>query len=155
FRLKGQWLAIVHNPLEAPTSWRLEQVKLPFSEIDEKHELTFGAALLQHGHYLYIYGVDDVPRGSWRPKNKVLPRVRLDSVRDFSTWRFYREGQWITEPKEAGRLAGEVANDYSVTYHPGLNSYILICTENGLSPNIVARTAPAPWGPWSAPALIY
>ena len=33
--------------------------------------------------------------------------------------------------------------------------YALVYTENGLSERIVARTADAPWGPWSPPVVLY
>jgi hypothetical protein len=155
FRLTGQSLGIVSNPLEAPTQWHVEQRKLPFTEIGAKRELTFGAALLTEGEHLYIYGVDDIAQGQWRHKNMVLARAPLASVADFRTWCFYREGNWITDAAKAGQLVSGVGNDYSVTYHARLKSYVLVSTENGLSPNIIARIAPAPWGPWSSPAIVY
>jgi hypothetical protein len=155
FRLTGQSLGIVRNPLEAPTQWQVEQRRLPFTDIRGKRELTFGAALLRDSEHLYIYGVDDIAQGPWRQKNMVLARAPLESVADFRTWRFYREGQWITDAERAGQLVTGVGNDYSVTYHRRLKCYVLVSTENGLSPNIMARTAPAPWGPWSLPAVVY
>jgi len=36
-----------------------------------------------------------------------------------------------------------------------LQRYVLVCTENGLSDKVIARTAPEPWGPWGAPRVVY
>jgi hypothetical protein len=33
--------------------------------------------------------------------------------------------------------------------------YLAVYTERGLSPRIMGRTADRPWGPWSAPAVLY
>jgi hypothetical protein len=155
FRLIGQWLGIVSNSEDAPTQWRVEQVKLPVTEFLGQRERTFGAAVLKQGEDLYIYGVEDVTEGLWRQKHMILARVPVAAVADFSSWRFYREGRWLTDPAKASHLVDGVANDYSVSYLPGPKCFVLVCTENGLSPKIIARTAPNPWGPWSAPALVY
>jgi hypothetical protein len=155
FRLIGQWLAVVSNPLDAPTQWLVKQVRLPYAEFRPEYELTFGAALLRDGKYLYICGVADQVEKGWRHKRMVVARAPLDSVEDFSTWRFYSEGRWDTEHRRASRLADGLANEYSVSYHRGLGCYVLVYTENGLSPRILCRTAKSPWGPWSGATLIY
>jgi hypothetical protein len=85
FRLTSQWLGIVDSPLEPPTRWRVEQLPLPFTEMLRARHRTFGAALLKRGQHLYIYGVDDIARGLWRRKTKILSRAPLHSVTDFTT----------------------------------------------------------------------
>jgi Domain of unknown function (DUF4185) len=155
FRLIGQSLAIVNNPLDAPTLWRVKQVRLPYAQFRPDHELTFGAALLTEGKYLYIYGVADQVEKSWRHKRMIVARAPLENVADFSTWRFYSEGRWDTDHRQASRLVDGLANDYSVSYHPKSGRYVLVYTENGLSPRILCRTAKTPWGPWSASTLVY
>jgi hypothetical protein len=42
---------------------------------------------------------------------------------------------------------------HSVT--PFGKRYLAVYTERGLSPRIMGRTADRPWGPWSAPAVLY
>ena len=155
FRLAAQSLGVVGNPLETPTQWRVEQLKLPFAEFGSKHDVTFGAAVLQQHEFLYIYGVDDIPQALGRYKYMILARAPRASIFEFSTWQFFADGRWIRDSKKATRLVGGVANDYSVTYYPQLKCYVLVYTEYGLSSRILARTAPAPWGPWSEAALIY
>jgi hypothetical protein len=155
FRLIGQWLAIVSNPFDAPTQWQVKQIRLPYAELRPDHELTFGAALLKEGKYLYIYGVADQVEKSWHHKKMVVARAPLESVADFSTWRFYSDGRWDTDHRQASRLVDGLANDYSVSCHRVFGCYVLVYTENGLSPRILCRTAKAPWGPWSASSLAY
>jgi hypothetical protein len=155
FRLIGQWLAIVSNPLDAPTQWQVKQKRLPCAEFRPDYELTLGAALLTEGKYLYIYGVADQVEKPWRHKKMVVARAPLESVADFSTWRFYTEGRWGTDHRQASRLVDGLANDYSVSYHRTFGCYVLVYTENGLSPRILCRTANAPWGPWSTSTVVY
>jgi len=155
FRGIGQWLGVVNNPHDPPTSWRVQQLKLPFALYTPQREITFGAALHKDGEFVYIYGVDDVRQGLFRSKHVVLARAPLTSVADFSSWRFYQGGQWTTEWRKADRLADGVANEYSVSYLRALKNYVLVYTEGGMSPRILARTAPQPWGPWSTPTVLY
>jgi hypothetical protein len=155
FRLTGQWLGLVTNPLDTPTQWQIKQFKLPYAEFRADHELSFGATLLEEREYFYVYGVAEQVQKSWRKKQLVLARAPRDSLADFSAWRFYGDGRWQTDPHKASLLMDGVANDYSVSYHRALGSYVLIYTENGLSPRILARTAKAPWGPWSAATVVY
>jgi hypothetical protein len=42
-----------------------------------------------------------------------------------------------------------------VSWLPALRRFVLICTEDGLSDKIIARTAVDPWGPWSAATVVY
>ena len=76
-------------------------------------------------------------------------------MKEFSSWRFYRAGEWVADCGKADHLADGLANECSVSYLPALKSYVLVYTESGLSPRILARTADKPWGRWSAPTVIY
>ena len=155
FRLIGQWLAIVSNPLDSPTQWQVKQIRLPCAEFRPDYELTLGAALLKEGGSLYIYGVADQVEKFWRHKKMVVARAPLVGLADFSTWRFYSEGRWDADHRRASRLVDGLANDYSVSFHRAFGCYVLVYTENGLSPRILCRTAKTPWGPWSASTLVY
>ena len=74
---------------------------------------------------------------------------------DFAAWRFYRDGRWESDFRTATRLVRGMASECSVTYLPEFKRYVLVYTEGGLSARILARTAAAPWGPWSDAAEIY
>ncbi len=155
FRQVGQWLGIVANPNDEPENWRLQQKKLPFVEFSKKHTLNFGTAVLQESGYLYVYGFQETGKFGALGRRMVLARVEADKIEDFADWRFFDEGEWH---KDAGRvtgLAGGFAPECSVSYLPKQRLYAAVYTELGLSPRILARTAPAPWGPWSEPVRLY
>jgi hypothetical protein len=155
FRQIGQWLGTVANPLDGPAVWRTEQRKLPCTIFTAERELTFGAALLEDQGYLYIYGTDEAVRPSGRDRYLIVARVRTTEVENFAGWQFYREGQWVTDFRTASRLVPKMASDGSVSYLPKLKQYVLVYTEGGMSARILARSALMPWGPWSAPRLVY
>src|SRR5581483_4308811 len=155
FRLTGQSLAIVNNPFDPPTQWHVEQLRIPYAKFSPKRELTFGAALLSEGEFLYIYGIADESQAAFRKKSLVVARVPWSAVADFAAWRFYHEGRWSADCSKADRLADTLANECSVSYVPGLKRYVLVYTEGGLSPRILARTAAKPWRPLSVPAVLY
>jgi hypothetical protein len=154
FRQVGQWLGIVANPNDPPTDWRVEQKQLPCVEFSPRRSLTFGAAALVDGDHLYVYGVDEDPRAKLGGKKMVVARVPLDAITDFAAWRFFRDGRWDADWKSATPLAGGFASEGSVT-PLGPGRYVAVYTQLGLSDRIVARTAPAPWGPWSEPVELY
>lgn len=156
FRQIGQWIGVVANPLDRPTEWKIEQHKLPFTEFTPEHELTFGTALLREGDTLYVFGREDL-RGRRRRLQRFLnvARVPVASIEDFSTWQFFRDGGWVSEAAGATHLADHLACEASVVSVPKLGQYVLIYTEQGMSPEVMARTAPKPWGPWSDAKTIY
>lgn len=155
FRQMGQSLGIVTNPLAPPLEWRVEQHKLPFVEFTAGRQKNFGAATLVDGGYVYVYGTDQEVRGGMLERYLTVARVPTNRVSDFSAWRFYEGGQWSADYREASRLAGGLATEYSVSFLPKLGKYVLVYTDHGLSPKILARTSRSPWGEWSAPITIY
>ncbi len=155
FRSLGRQLAVVANPHDAPADWRVEQLPLPCTEIGPKRLRTFGSAALRDGAYLYVYGIDEDVKPLGSAKHLIVARVPVGEVADVAAWRFYHDGDWQTDFRKGDRLADGFANEYSVSYLPGKRCFVAVYTQDGLSPRIVARTAPRPWGPWSAPTLLY
>jgi hypothetical protein len=151
----GRWLAMVSNPLDPPLSWRMEQIKMPCAIFTPQRELSFGASVVEDGAYLYVYGTDEDVTATSRERYLIVARVPSRTVKDFTTWRFYHDGQWETDFHSASRLVNHMDSEYSVTYLSQLRQYVLVYTENGLSARILARTAPTPCGPWSPSTLIY
>ena len=117
--------------------------------------MTFGAATLVDGEYLYIYGTDEDVRPGNRNRYLTVARIPTNDVADFSAWRYYADGQWEPDFPKASHLADHIASEYSVSFLPKLGQYLLVYTDRGLSPKIQARTAQTPWGNWSAPTTIY
>jgi len=156
FRQIGQWVGVVANPLDPPTEWKIEQHKLPFTVFNDERELTFGTALLREEDTLYVFGRED-QRSPRRPLSRHLnlARVPVAAVTDFSRWRFFHDGEWVAEANGASHLADNLACEASVVVLPKFRQYVLVYTDQGMSPEVVARTSPKPWGPWSEATTIY
>jgi hypothetical protein len=155
FRRIGQWLAVVENPDDEPEKWRVKQREVPFGEIGPGRERSWGSAVLAEGEYLYIYGYHE-ERGKGIGKRRLtVARVPARKVDEFAAWRFRTRDGWSDKAEEAAPLADGVGTEFSVSRVPGGKGYVLVTTENGLSPRIVGRFSDTPIGPWSAPVLLY
>jgi hypothetical protein len=153
FRSVGLWLGTVADADKPPGSWRVEQVKMPNAVFSKERILAWGAAVLRVGDDLYVYGTDE-RRGKGPPDRRmVVARVPAASVGTFAAWRYCRDGAWVEDFRNPSPLAGDLATEYSVT--PFGKRYLAVYTERGLSPRILGRTADRPWGPWSAPVVLY
>ena len=152
FQQIGTWIGVVSNPLAPPTQWKITQKKIPFARPGTNDSRYFGSAVLKTNGYVYIFGTRE-PRGA--DKRMILGRAPEPDLDDFAAWQFRTRDGWSTNADDAADLCGNVASDYSVSWLPGLKQYVLICTENGLSKKILARTANDPWGPWSPAMTVY
>jgi hypothetical protein len=155
FRQVGEWLGVVTNPLAPPLQWQVQQLKLPCAEFSAERQVTFGAATLVVGEYLYIYGTDEGIRKGGKERYLTVARVRTNEVADFSAWRYYADGEWDVDYRKASHLADRMASECSVSFLPKSGQYLLVYTDRGLSPKIQVCTAQAPWGKWSTPITIY
>jgi hypothetical protein len=85
----------------------------------------------------------------------ILARVPVSMLADFSRWRFYADGSWVSDFTRASRLCENVPHEYSVSYLPGLKKYAVVYSQDGLSNNILTRLSTEPQGPWSDPIQLY
>jgi hypothetical protein len=152
FRQTGLWLGEIANPLDPPPQWKITQTKIPFWQSGTNESRNFGSAVLATNGFVYIFGTHDV-RG--RDRKMLLARVPENSLADFSSWQFRTQTDWSTNVADAADLCGRMASEYSVSWLPKLNQFVLVVTDNGLSPKIILRTAPNPRGPWSDAKVIY
>lgn len=156
FKHTGAWLGHISNPYDKPTQWRITQRKIPFGKFSNKGDALFGSAVLKDKGYIYIYGADeDIESGWYHKKHMIVARVAENKIADFSMWQFYADGQWQGDFKKASRLCDNIANEYSVSFMPSLNKYVMVYTEGGVSQNVVLRHAETPIGKWSAPQIVY
>lgn len=151
----GQWLAVVENPDDEPEKWKLKQHRIPFAVFGAKRDRSWGASSLAVGEHLYVFGHDEEKGRGLGRKRLLVARVPLDKLTDFRAWRFRTADGWGEKAEDASGLAGGLATEFTVSRHPGGKGYVLVYTENGIGDRIVARTADAPEGPWSAPSLLY
>ncbi len=152
FRQVGAWLGEVSNPLMPPTQWRVTQKKIPFAQFAADESRSFGSAVLATNNFVYVFGTRERKGAA---KTMILARAPEAALADFASWRFRTRDSWSTNAADAADLCDGMASEYSVSWLPGQRRFVLICTENGLSEKIIARTAPEPWGPWSAPEVVY
>jgi hypothetical protein len=151
FKLASTWMGKVENPDEAPENWTMIRYRIPWSN-DRR---LFGSSVLLREGICYIYGTVDTPAGSWVRKQALLARVPADRLEDFNAWRFWGDGDWVPDADRASPVCDDVAAEFSVSYQPVANRYVLVYTESGLSEHIALRFAGKPQGPWGPPVRVY
>ena len=155
FRVIGTWLGHVENPSEVPSGWRIRQSRIPWSTFSGSEAILWGSAVLQIDNVLYIYGTTEDIGSTDRKKYMILARVPVDRLSDYSRWRFYADGGWVSNFRRVSRLSPNMPHEYSVSYLPVLKQYAAVYSQDGLSKNILARLSPEPQGPWSDPVKLY
>ncbi len=155
FKQIGQWIGVVDNPQAPPLSWHIGQHKLDNVLMTPKRMLTWGAAALVDGEFLYVYGTDEDQKKGGPDRYLIVARVPLKRAADVGAWKYYAKGEWKQDFHEAERVSNEMASEGSVTYIPALKHYALVYTRAGLSDKIRVRSAPNAWGPWSQPVTVY
>jgi len=152
FRQIGAWLDEVSNPLAPPAQWQMTQTKVPFASFTSGENRFFGSALLATNGFIYIYGTRERNDAG---KQMILARVPDTNLANFAAWQFRVRDGWSTNVADAVDLCDRMATEFSVSWLPSAQRYVSICTENGLSEKIIARTAMEPWGPWSSATTVY
>jgi len=106
-----------------------------------------GSAVVVNG---FFYGY-----GNCQDTICAVGRVPLADIMDRSLWRYYTgddangNPQWSVDDSNAVRVMQQGAAGGSVAWNPGMNAYLDIYMDR-ISSEAVYRTAPTPWGPWSA-----
>jgi hypothetical protein len=155
FKAIDMWLGTVSNPDAEPTKWKTEYKKVPFADFGGERKRSFGSAVLTDGDHAYVYGYEERPTRFGPMRDLLVARVAKDKLADFDSWRFFADGEWKKDVRDATSQAGGLGAEFSVSYIPGLKRYALVYTERGLSDRIVANFAASPEGPWSKPVLLY
>ena len=77
----------------------------------------------------------------------------LTAVERYQYWTG-EEGGWGSRPEAAAPLFDGMPNELSVSFNEYLGCFLAVHSV-GLEGEIVGRTAPEPWGPWSEPVLLW
>jgi hypothetical protein len=155
FKSVDLWLGTVPNPGDEPTKWTPRYSKVPFAEFGPGGTRSFGSAVLRAGEFVYVYGYAETPGKPFSQRQLLTARVPVGKLADFAAWRFLADGEWKPDAKDATGQGGSLGTEFSVSYLPAFKQYSLVYSESGLSPRILARFAPSPEGPWSAPVLLH
>ncbi|HNV68405.1 MAG TPA: DUF4185 domain-containing protein [Candidatus Ozemobacteraceae bacterium] len=155
FRTIGLWLARVSNPLSSPSDWVVSYRRVPWCLTGTERQVTFGSAIMKDGDAVYVYGIDEDLRPGKAQKSLIVARAPMAGFDRFSAWRFWNGTAWGANFTRSAAIAEGLVDEFSVSRLPGTDRLVLVQTEPGLSPRIVARMAGAPQGPWSTPRPVY
>lgn len=114
--------------------------------------IVWGAALLQTGNTVYVYGTQ-TPNPSASVRQLYLARVAAAQLTQFSAWQFYTgPGQWSAGQQNAQSVESAasgftVSTGFSVVQIAGRYWLIQAAPQVG-SPDIDAYPAATPWGPF-------
>lgn len=112
-------------------------------------EVLYGSGTVVRGKYLYSLGCAEAD-GQWLRRCSSA-RVPLADVHRRAAWQYYAGRQrWSADPRDAVTVV-RAAVHQSVHYNAYLGAYLLI--DGGQ--DAFHRTAPRPWGPWSARKLLF
>jgi hypothetical protein len=147
----------VDNPNEEPVRWKVSRQRLPEGE----NAMRLGVGCFVEGDFLYALGL--LPRKeNRRLENKVgLARIHQDRLAKFdgNGWEYWREGkngpEWGNSADNAIATIPDAAPDQSIGKVRGIDGFVTIYIPLGMGPNIVARFAQKPEGPWSKPVALY
>jgi hypothetical protein len=106
------------------------------------------------GKYLLFYGI---PGGRFGSAKLMRCPNRWQSVLDPKAYQYYTgtsggQPAWSTDQTKAVTVAGAPVGELSVIYDRGLKQWLMTYLQG--AGNIVIRSAPNYWGPWSAPATL-
>jgi hypothetical protein len=148
FRAVGSEARFLLNPSQPPAEWNVKSTPLPDPPAGVK--LSTGALLLHEG-FLYAYPV--VEPGS---HDVQLARWHEDDVAalDLTQPRWWTGSGWSSKPGDAAAIVRNLQTEFSVAR--GKDGLFRMVSVDGFgATNIVARTAPAPQGPWSEPRILF
>ena len=145
FYAKGYGVAVWDDPDTAPTRPEVapgtDEPTLMFTD----EGTGFGAAALVVGDDLYAYTCESRDGGFGKPC--LLGRVSVIDVLDRAAWRFWDGKAWSPELGDAA-VVFEGNSQLTVHHNDLLGGYLAVHVD-GISDDVVLRTAPAPEGPWS------
>jgi hypothetical protein len=147
----------IANPDDEPPRWKVRRQRLPESDT----ALRLGVGCILQGEFLYVLGL--LPQKQNRPlENKIgLARIQRDRLAKFDGqgWEYWREGkngpEWGDSAKNAIAIIPDAAPDQSIGTVRGIDGFVTVYIPLGIGPNIMARFADKPEGPWSKPVALY
>ncbi len=112
----------------------------------------FASAVLRADGWLYLYGVT----GHTGVQQAYLARVRPADIERLDRYEYLRspEPAWSADIADAVPLFDGPPNELSVSWNEHLGGFLAVHSYN-TDGRQVGRTAPRPWGPWSAPTTLW
>ncbi|XP_037051271.1 uncharacterized protein LOC119085116 [Bradysia coprophila] len=148
------WTAVVENPTDTPTDWKIRYTRTPFIERSQQRNITFDTSILRQDDYFYIYGFSESTENEKNIRDLITSRVRVNQFLDYGSYEFYNGTNWVVNFTDASSLFN-AAGEFSVHYDNRLQQYLAVYSDSFPSSDILARTATTPSGPWSKPIKLY
>jgi hypothetical protein len=154
FKNDAPMVALVPNPDLAPEAWQITTQALPTNSWGVF--LGTGAAMVQ-GDHLYVLscvepGNHDVYLARWPVAEASAGTFGDPEWATDASGGFTRQSQLAGPPM---RLFDQGHTELSVHLDPATNQLVVVQPLGFPKGDIVMRTAPALWGPWSAPSVVY
>ncbi len=149
----GMWgFAWQDNALATVSLPDLELVSI--EPLPSEHGVSWGAAVLEHGEHVYIYGMEDLGAR----KHMHLARAKAGAVADAASWEYATAPggeSWSSDPADSVRLLTGIGNEFSVTHVGGRFLLVAMSSLTTLSPEVVAYAACDPAGPFEDRTVLY
>ncbi|MDX6284716.1 MAG: hypothetical protein QOG53_201 [Frankiales bacterium] len=111
----------------------------------------FGNGATVIGSTLHVYGC----WVEWIAMRCGLARVPIASALVRASWRYYAGGtRWTSSPDDAVAVFDGGAAGTSVQWNNYVGAYVAIYSQP-FSDDVMYRTSPTLWGPWSTAALLF
>lgn len=155
FSLRASWLAKVENFCDEPEQWRFEFSRIPFFLETSEKTICFGNAVLSEGEWVFVYGVREDKRQVPLRRGLTFARVPAGRLDDFSAWKFYTNGDWSSDWKNAETFGNDLGFEFTVSFVPSVRLYALVYSPSDLSPVVKIRWSTTPFGKWSESEVVY
>lgn len=149
FKHAGQGLSVGTDPSQGFTRLKWKDR----FEFWSRAEPRFGLAVIRgKDGRLYVYG-----RHEDKPNAMHLARVKAADIENRDAYEYLastKTAQWSRALSSATALFLDAPPEASVSYNRYLGQFLMLYSRF-LEKDVVIRTAPHPWGPWTRPRAIY
>ncbi|HZW11005.1 MAG TPA: hypothetical protein VFF69_13970 [Phycisphaerales bacterium] len=167
FRRLGGAILSIENPGDDPPDWRAAQRANPLvtdtPRFDEPARPSTNWALAIVAwppeappslRTLFVYGLRS---GGPAESSLLVARCAESHLADTRAWTFFDGAGWTDDSGAAAPIATGLVDEFTIqpVRRGERDELVLVQSEPMLGLRILARTAPAPEGPWSEPVPIY
>ena len=114
----------------------------------------FGAAIVHEPGDPHVYFFGSLQDARHPVQQAYLARVPVTGIEQLSRYEYFDGHAWSPDVRQAAPLFSGQPNELSISYNPHLQGFLAVHSWS-LTGEIVGRTAPALWGPWSDPVVLW